>query len=364
MIPIYNPRIETKSAKEALESGWISSQGPYIEKARSKLSEILNIPYVILTNNGTSSTHMIVKALRFKHPEIKTIYAPNNIFVAVWNTILYEYEASCMKILEMDPLTLNMRTDVEYIETLENGAAVMVVHNVGSIVNVPRLKRLRPDLIFIEDNCEGFFGKYEDMYSGTSKASLCSSVSFFANKTVTCGEGGAFFTHDKEIYDYINSSINHGNSKERYIGSTLGYNYRITNIQAALLYDQLIQLEDIRNDKHIIFETYKTLLKKYVIVPQTEDRTVSSEWMFVCGIKNTNYKELELYMKDNGVDIRPFFYDINRHSHLKHIYRNPIDLVYTYIMLPSYPDLTVQQLHLICNSIINYIMKKSLLESK
>jgi perosamine synthetase len=359
MIPIYIPRISTDSAKDALASGWISSQGPYIEKARNLLASTLHIPYVVLMNNGTSATHMLLKALQFKHPEVTTIYAPNNVFVAVWNTILYEYPVGAMKILEMDPTTLNMRTDESYIQNLDRGAAVMIVHNVGNIINIPRLKRLRPDLIFIEDNCEGLFGKYEGVYSGTSPASLCSAVSFFANKTITCGEGGAFFTHDKDVYEYIHCMIHHGASSERYVYNVLGYNYRMTNIQAALLYDQLLQVEAVRADKHAIFEEYSCRLKDHVVMPIPEDETVPSEWMFVCGIQ-AEYSTLYGYMSKNGVDVRPFFYDIGKHSHLSEVAHSTMDLKYSFFMLPSYPDLTKEQIHTICGHILTFVKNQNI----
>jgi perosamine synthetase len=304
-------------------------------------------------NNGTSATHMLIKALKFKHPDVKTIYAPNHVFVAVWNTILYEYGKSAMKMLAMDPVTLNMCTDDAYIQGLEAGAAVMVVHNVGNIVNVPRLKRLRPDLIFVEDNCEGLFGTYEGLYSGTAPSALCSAVSFFANKTITCGEGGAFFTHDKELHDYIHCSIHHGASSERYVYDVLGYNYRMTNIQAALLYDQLLQLEAVRRDKHAIFEEYRHQLAGHVVIPPTEADTTPSEWMFVCGVVG-DYKDVDAHMKAKGVDIRPFFYDIHRHQHLADVECEPMALLHTYIMLPSYPNLTLEQVRTICDSLRDF----------
>lgn len=354
MIPIYSPRIYTDSAKIALDSGWISSQGEYLELTKNKIKDIFNIPYVILTNNGTSATHMLVKALKYKYPDINKIYVPNNVFIAVWNVVLYEYTKEVMEVLEVNPLTLNMRTDEDYIMSLDKKSAVFIVHNIGNIINVPRLKRLRPDLIFIEDNCEGLFGKYEGTYSGMSESSLCSAVSFFGNKTITCGEGGAFFTHDKELFDYIYKSVHHGLSGIRYVYDTLGYNYRMTNIQAALLYDQLINLESIREDKHRIFMKYREIIKEKVIIPEQEENTQSSEWMFVCGIKNINYEDIESYMKSNNIDIRPFFYDISIHKHMRDIYRNPLIIDSTYFMLPSYPDLTDEQITYICKTLLNF----------
>ena len=355
MIPIYSPRVYRESAQKALESGWISSQGEYIEFATNKLKEIFDIPYVILMNNGTSATHMLIQSLKYRHPGLTKIYVPNNVFIAVWNAVLYEYPAGIIEVMETDPGTLNMRTDEAYILSLDPGSAVVVVHNIGNIVNVPRLKRLRPDIVFVEDNCEGLFGKYEGIYSGTSSASLCSAVSFFANKTITSGEGGAFFTHDNELYDFIYKTIHHGATSTRYVYDVLGRNYRMTNIQAALLYDQLVHVDSIRADKHAVFGAYREILGDTVIIPQTEDQTTPSEWMFVCGLKNIRYEDLEAYMKTHGVDIRPFFYDISVHGHLKDIQARILLSDITYFMLPSHPDLTKKQVDYICETLLRAV---------
>lgn len=352
MIPIYQPRVYKESVLQAIESGWVSSQGEFIQKTTELLKETFNIPYVVLMNNGTSATHMLLKALKFKHPDIKKIYVPNNVFVAVWNVVLYDYDG--FEMLQMDPKTLNMRTDEEYIRSLDSHSAVMVVHNVGNIVNVPRLKRLRPDIVFIEDNCEGLFGKYENIYSGTSESSLCSAVSFFANKTIMCGEGGAFFTHDKDVYDFVYCTINHGLSGKKYVYKELGYNYRMTNLQAALLYDQLVHKDEILHDKDVRFALYEHLLGNAVSIPQTEENTQKSNWMFICGVSKP-YEEVEAHMKEKGIDIRPFFYDIRVHSHLKDKEGPIFETEKAYIMLPSFPDLELKNVEYVCEMLLSFI---------
>lgn len=354
MIPVYTPRIYKDSVVKALESGWISSQGEFIQKATDSLKEFFSIPYVILMNNGTSATHMLLKALHFKYPSIKKLYVPNHVFVAVWNVVFYDNYFK-MEVLEMDSKTLNMRTDEEYIQTLDKDSAVFIVHNVGNIVNVPRLKRLRPDLIFIEDNCEGLFGKYEGLYSGMSEASLCSACSFFGNKIITSGEGGAFFTHDKDVYDFIYSTIHHGLGTKQFIYSKLGYNYRMTNIQAALLYDQMQNIQSTLDDKEKVFSTYKRCFEYTPIVyPLEEANTVPAKWMFVMGVQKP-YSAIYEHMKQKGIDIRPFFYDIQTHEHLSNISRPLLQLDSTYIMLPSYPDLTSEQIEFIANTVLECI---------
>jgi perosamine synthetase len=348
--PIYTPTISpyTKSVLTAVDSGWISSQGEFIENTSTLLKNIIKTQYVLLTNNGTSATHLLYIALRFKYPHIKKIYVPNNVFVAVWNCALYEYSKDMIEVLEMDDTTLNMNVNEDYILSLEPDSAVVIVHNIGNVVNVPRLKRIRPDLIFVEDNCEAFLEEYEGKYTGTE--SLCSAVSFFANKIVTSGEGGAFFTNDKDVYDFIYKTCHHGMSGERYIYETLGRNYRMTNIQAAILYDQLLDIDTILAKKKGVRQTYVDMLK------ETHVEVVSNGlWMFVIRIPGSNYIKFYTHMLDNGIDTRPMFYSIDTHTHLKNIqYPNTISHC-EYAMIPSSPSLTNDDQVFIVEKIKDYI---------
>ncbi|MDB4507340.1 DegT/DnrJ/EryC1/StrS family aminotransferase, partial [bacterium] len=219
MIPIYVPFLQKykKSAINAIEENWISNYGVNISNAEEKLCNILGVKYCILMNNGTAATHALFVALKHFHPSIKKIYVPNNVFIACWNCALMEYSHNEIEVLQTNNETLNMETTEEYIQSLEKDSAILVVHNLGNVVNVPRLKRLRPDIIFLEDNCEGLFGKYENKYSGSYKDTFCSCASFYANKTLTTGEGGAFFTNNKEIYEFMRSTYSHGMTTTRYI---------------------------------------------------------------------------------------------------------------------------------------------------
>ncbi|NCV01293.1 MAG: hypothetical protein EBV53_08920 [Proteobacteria bacterium] len=145
--------------------------------------------------------------------------------------------------------------------------------------------------------------------------------------------------------------MHHGATETRYVYDVLGRNYRMTNIQAALLYDQLLHVDSIRANKHTIFSVYREILGDTVIVPPSEDNTTASEWMFVCGLKDIRYEALEVYMKTHGVDIRPFFYDISVHGHLKGIKWRAICSNVTYFMLPSYPDLTLDEVRYVCRTL-------------
>ena len=153
-INIYTPNIAsyTKSAMDAIESGWISNHGKYIGLATEQLKDTMKCKHAILMANGTCATHCLFIALKHAHPTITKIYVPNNAYVAAWNAALMEYSECHLSVMRMDASTWNICTDEEYIATLDPNAAMLVVHNVGNVINVPRLKRLRPDLVFVEDN--------------------------------------------------------------------------------------------------------------------------------------------------------------------------------------------------------------------
>jgi perosamine synthetase len=365
MIPIYRPyfnKENLKYAHDAIDSGWVSSQGKYLDLVKEKLKEILNCNRIILTNNGTTATHLMSIALKFKYPHIKKIIVPNNVYVAAWNSFLFD------KNYELIPIDSNLETwnfdEKEIEKKIDSETAILVVHNIGNIVNVPKLKEKYKDTVFLEDNCEGFLGKYDSKYTGTE--SFVSSISFFGNKTVTSGEGGAFITNDEEVFNYINIIKNQGQSEIKFIHNHLGYNYRMTNIQAAILYGQLMELDIILNKKRNVFNEYYKNLNNVdgIEFQKINENTEHSKWMF--GVRFTNFnkkikKELELFLFESSVDTRPMFYDITKHQYLTSIgckIENSEILQSQCLILPSYPDLTTGQISFICDKIKSFINKQ------
>lgn len=327
--PIYTPDISkyTTSIVSAIQDGWISSQGAFIEKARERASAVIGSPYVVLVNNGTSATHLLYKSLKFKYPNLQRIYVPDYVFAAVWNCALYEYSPDILTVLPTDKTTLNP----VFPNTFPPNSALVVVHNIGNVVNVPALKRAHPDLVIVEDCCEAFLEEYEGQKTGT--ASLCGAVSFFGNKVITTGEGGLWYTNDKELYEFIYKSCHHGMTSERYVYDVLGYNYRMTNLQAALLYDQLGDIEAILGRKRAIRDTYVELLPGWMIT--------GGLWMNVLRVPGVSYSTIAPFLRAYGIDTRPMFYSIHTHSHLRQITASstPIDHSEVF-MIPSSPTLT------------------------
>jgi perosamine synthetase len=244
------------------------------------------------------------------------------------------------------------------VKNVAKDEAIFAVHNLGNIINIPNLKK-KFDCAIIEDNCEGFFGRHGETSSGSE--SLCSSLSFYGNKNITCGEGGAFMTNDEEIYKYALKLRGQGQSSERYIHDELGYNYRMTNVQAAIL---LGQLENIEN-KNRVFKRYANNLCNIpgIRLQKEEDNTQHSKWMFGVRFINLNdYKSAEPYFKKHGIDTRPMFYSFREHKHLNLTGedKNAIIINKEVIVFPSYPELTDNEIDYICDIIIKFNNKRKI----
>jgi perosamine synthetase len=122
-----------------------------------------------------------------------------------------------------------------------------------------------------------------------STSSLCSSVSFYGNKIITTGEGGAFCTNDDELYHYMKKVYSQGMSSIRYLHDTHAYNYRMSNIQAAFLYDQLTDFHTIISTKQSVFNRYKKLFEPLIKINKIsffhpEDYTECANWIFAVRI--------------------------------------------------------------------------------
>ena len=367
MIPIYSPYLPKKSlkyAEDALNSTWISSTGKYLPMVQEKLQELLNVKYVLPVNNGTSACHLTAKILNNKIKKNKhKVLCPDNVYVAAINSFLFDKGAFQLITVKTDIHTWNINLiDLKLKIEKYPDASVLIVHNIGNIVNVPELQKQYPNTLFIEDNCEGLFGKYNNIYSGTS--SLCSSVSFYANKTLTAGEAGAFITNDEEMYMYAKCIHGQGQSDIRFIHNELGYNYRMTNIQAAILYGQLEVADKILEMKNTVFTKYRSALKGRddILIQQEEVNTKNSNWMFgVRILQNKNYETANIFFNQHGIEIRPMFYPLTTHKHLKENKYIMIDncqnaelLNRQSIILPSYPELTKEEQNHILKTLNDY----------
>lgn len=321
---------------------------------RQSLQRITQTKYCILTNNGTSATHLLAVGLKYKYPHIKNIIVPNNVYVAAWNSFLMGPEYNLIPI-DCDYKTWNFdlsELDKTILRSSPRDTAILAVHNIGNVINVPLLKRKYPQFVFLEDNCEGFLGEYENNKSGSF--SLLSSTSFYGNKTITSGEGGAVFTNDEDLFRYLESVRTQGSTQEKFVFDKLGYNYRMTNIQAAILYGQIEYLDEIIYKKQQIISYYKNNIRN-VTWQAVEKDTKHSNWMFGFNFEKDS-SELTRTLLNNGVETRKMFYPMSYHKHLSKFAASEVNaskLNKNCVILPSHPNLSEDNLRLICELINN-----------
>ncbi len=306
------------------------------------LQDLTGVKYAVLVNNGTSATHLCARVLQQWHPETKRVFLPSACYVAAYNSLLYDKNEWILQPLDLDMDTWNMR-----IPKYEKGDAIMAVHNLGNIIPLSGI-----ECPIIEDSCETLFSKPKQ------KQSLCSSLSFFGNKNMTSGEGGAVLTDDENIYKYVRKLMGQGQTKTRYIHDELGYNYRMTNIQAALLLGQLEEWDNIYGGKQVLFMKYNEAFKDHPnIIPQkiVYDH---SKWMYAIRIVGSkSYEDNKRFFDARGIDTRPMFYSFKHHKHLYFLHNmtgrtlaNAERLHKEIVMLPSYPELTKIEINHIANS--------------
>jgi perosamine synthetase len=370
MIPVYKPYLPAGSlsrAHDALDSTWLSSQGKYLSLVQEKLQELLGVKYVLPLNNGTSACHLVAQELYRARPPIignKRIIVPDNVYVAAWNAFLFDQNYKLIPVsTDLDTWNVDLHKLDDAIMANPD-ADVLIVHNIGNIINVPILQQKYPNIHFVEDNCEGFLGTYNSRFSGT--ASFASAISFFGNKTITSGEGGALVTDFEDVYLHAKCVQGQGQSNRRFIHSDLGYNYRMTNIQAAILCTQIDLASEIIQRKQDVFEFYRHAFSSRddIKVQNIDPSTTHSNWMFGVRVPGQLcYEAAEIFFKLHGIEIRPMFYSIFKHDHLsghQDIFgvdcTNADLLQKECFILPSFPELTQIELRHIIDTVNEYVI--------
>lgn len=358
MIPIYQPFLkgnEKKYVNECLESSWISSKGKFIDLFETGFSKFTGIEHSTTVANGTVALHLALKVLGVGVGD--EVIVPTFTYVASVNTIL---EHGAIPVF-VDSLEDTLQVDPEDIERkiTNKTKAVMAVHLYGFACDMDYIVGIcnRYNLKLIEDCAEAFGTFYKGKHVGGFGD--ISTFSFFGNKTITTGEGGMVCSNNKEMWSRAKHLKSQGVSLEReYFHDVSAYNYRMTNICAAIGLAQLEQVKDILEKKRQIAQWYFTHLDGLPLRVCMENHEVrSSYWMCTIILDNHEHRDkLRGYLKDNGVETRPVFplchefpfIDIEQHFPIAD------SLSKRGINLPSFPDLTEEALKKICLLVRNY----------
>jgi len=305
---------ESKYVNECLKTNWISSSGEYIEKFEKKFAEFCNVKYGVGCCNGTVALHLAIEALGIGFGD--EVIVPSFSMIASSNAVIYSGAKPVFVDSELKTWNMNPSKIEEKITSKTK--AIMVMHTYGHPCDMdPIIKIARKhNLYIIEDAAEAHGAMYKGKIIGSLGDVAC--FSFYSNKIITTGEGGMIVTNNEKVAEKMRSKRSHCFSKVRFIHDDLGYNYRITNIQAALGLAQLEKINDyiearIRNAK-----TYNSFLKDVdgITLPPESKDVKNVFWMYGILIDKDKFgmsaKELMDALKENGIETRAFFYPLNK----------------------------------------------------
>ena len=312
-IPIATPLIgdlELKNVTEAVMSGWVSSQGKFISQFENQIADFCQVKHAIAVSNGTVALHLALTALGIRPGD--EVIVPALTFIASSNSVTHC--GATPVFVDVDEHSWCMCP-----EQLENAItpktkAVMPVHLYGVPAEMQKINAIckKYGLSVVEDAAEAQGAFYGDQPVGSIGNAGC--FSFFGNKMITTGEGGAITTNDDALAEKIRVLRDHGMSKSRrYWHDVVGYNYRMTNMQAALGVAQMERWDEIFNKKESIRKIYRELLGDYGLKePKEYENTRSVCWMYTFLLPDDSFDRDYLLesMKMNNVDLRPTFHPI------------------------------------------------------
>lgn len=323
-IPVNTPLLngnELKYVKECIETGWISSEGPFINKFEENFSSYIGCKHGIAVSNGSAALDIAIRALNIG-PGDEVIMPAFTIISPAQSVVT---EGAIPVLVDSDPDTWNM--DVNQIEAkiTANTKAIIVVHIYGLPVDMDPIMEIakKYNLKLIEDAAE--------VHGQTYKGKMCGSFgdvsifSFYPNKHITTGEGGMLLTNDQTLAERCKKLRNlcFEPNGPRFIHHELGWNYRMTNLQAALGVAQLEQINEFITIKRKIGTTYQNQLsflkeKGYQLPLVKTDFAENIYWVFGLVAPTQQEKERMVnYLTENKIGTRPFFWCIHEQPVLK-----------------------------------------------
>src|SRR3989344_4146111 len=312
-VPISEPDLHNEELRYLLDaflSTWISSTGKYINKFEKEFSDFCGCKYGVATSNGTTALHLGLTALGISRGD--EVIVPDLTFAASINAVLHAGATPVIVDVEKDSWTIDPK-EIEKAITCKT-KAIMPVHIYGQPCGMDEIMKIakKHKLFIVEDCAEAHGAKFKNKTVGGWGDVGC--FSFYANKIITTGEGGMCVTNSRKLYDRMRVLRDHGMSKEKkYWHEEVGFNYRMTNLQAAIGCAQLETINDtlIRNEK--LNNRYEELLKdlRFIEFQKRIHSRKKITWL-VSMLTNNGKRDLLLAkLLENKIDARPFFYSLS-----------------------------------------------------
>lgn len=307
-------------------STWISSTGKYVTEFENKFSEYCGVKYGVATSNGTTALHLALVALGVGAGD--EVIVPDITFAATINAVLYTGATPVIVDIESDSWCIDPN-EIEKAITKKT-KAIIPVHIYGQPCDMDKIMDIakRYNLYVVEDCAEA----HGAMYGGEKVGSFgdIGCFSFFGNKVITTGEGGMCITNNLEINQKMRLYRDHGMSKTRkYYHEVVGFNYRMTNLQAAIGVAQIENIETILRNREELENTYRRIINQIDgIELQRNDLPNRKKITWLVTAYVNDEKDRESCMKamiDANIDARPFFIPLSEMEiYKKYVFSNKV----------------------------------------
>lgn len=306
---------ELRYVSECVQSTWISSSGPFIERFEKSFAEFCDARHAIVTNNGTTALHLALVALGIGEGD--EVIVPALTYIASANAV--KYCGATPIFADSDPVTMTIDPVDAAAKITPRTKAIMPVHLYGHPADMDRINALaaRHGLAIVEDAAEA----HGALCNGRKVGALgnCGVFSFFGNKIITTGEGGAVVTNDDRLAAKLRLYRGQGMDPERrYWFPVIGYNYRMTNVAAAIGVAQMERADDHLAARGRVADWYHQRLHPHRDVfdlPETAPWATHVYWMYTVMLRDAvkaQRDEVMACMAAAGIETRPVFYPMHQ----------------------------------------------------
>lgn len=343
VIPVSQPRLgklELSYVKECFKNNQLT-HGPMVNRFEKMFAEMLNVKHAVMCSSGTTALHLALMAAGIGPGD--QVLVPDLTFVATANAVMH---AGAVPVLvDIDPETWGISFEDAERKITPYTRAIIPVHLYGNPVNMTRMQDFADThgLHVIEDAAEGLGGVWNGQWLGTH--GKMGTFSFYGNKVLTTGEGGAVVTNDDDYAHLLRMYRGQGqHPTRRYYHTVVGYNYRMTDLQAAVGIGQMYILTENLDRRWKIMEVY------YKHLQMRDVQTVqewAAPWLFTLVLPaSASRDEVMKSLLHNGVDTRPTFVPLHRmpmYEGMDRDFPNSCRVGDRGISLPTYPDLSLKE---------------------
>lgn len=361
-IPVAQPELggnELAYVTDCIQTGWVSSKGKYVKKFEDDFSKYINAPGAIAVSNGTVALHLALVALGVGPGD--EVLVPDLTFAATANAVIYT--GAIPVLVDVNPHTLCIDPQAATKAITSKTRAIIPVHLYGHPSDMDAINELasKNSLFVIEDCAEALGTRYKGKHVGVFGDAAI--FSFFGNKTITTGEGGMVNFKDSTVHKRAIILRDHGmDPDKRYWHTEIGYNYRMTNIQAAIGVAQLERINYFLEKKRWIAEQYTIRLKDIsnIKLPSEYGNVFSSYWLFtieLIGDLACDRDELLRRLTLNGIEARQVFIPLHEMPPYKKYVKSsecfPVstNVSKASLSLPSSAALTESEIEAVCHVI-------------